>query len=131
MGLIKQLVEKRIAVRKSPRDLIRSKLGTPGGISRRINPKKAAYNGVYSSAPGNACYIATIYGDINAWQVKRLRQYRDNVLATHMLGQIFIFLYYKFSPYLVIFFKDIGPLNDAVRKLLDAIVHKISNESMV
>jgi hypothetical protein len=128
MGLINQLVSKRIAARRPPRNLMRSKLGTPGGIGWRINPKKAAYNGVYASAPGSACYIATIYGDNNAWQVKRLRKYRDNVLATHMLGQIFIFLYYKFSPYFVIFFKDIGPLNNAIRKLLNAIVHKISTQ---
>lgn len=130
IGSGKQSVKKRFAVSTSPKHLIRSKLRAPGSFGWLASPKKAAHNHVYNSAPSNACYIATIYGDFNAWQVKRLRQYRDNVLAAHMLGLIFIFLYYRLSPYFVILFKDIRPLNDIARKLLDVIAHKISAQSM-
>jgi hypothetical protein len=128
IGVRKPSVKKRIAAHTSPKRLIRSKIRAPNGFGWLTNPKKAAYNRAYYRTTKKACYIATaVYGDSDAWQVERLREYRDKVLADHLLGLIFIFLYYELSPHFVILFKDARPLNDFVRKLLDAIVHDISS----
>jgi len=47
-----------------------------------------------------ACFIATaVYGSYNAPEVILLREYRDSVLSNNILGRIFIFFYYAFSPF--------------------------------
>jgi len=126
IGIRKPSVNKRIAARTSPKRIVRSKVRAPKGFGWLTNPKKAAYNRVYHRTTKKACYIATtVYGDPDAWQVERLRQYRDNVLTNHLLGLIFIWLYYEVSPHLVVLLKDVRPLNQVVRKLLDAIVCEI------
>jgi hypothetical protein len=95
IGIRKPSIKKRIAARTSPKRMIRSKIRVPKGYGWLTNPKKAAYNRVYNHTTKKACYIATaVYGDSDAWQVERLRQYRDKVLASHLLGLLFINLYY-------------------------------------
>ena len=119
IGIRKPSVKKRIAARTSLKRMVRSKVRAP-------NPKKAAYNRVYNRTTKKACYIATaVYNDPDAWQVEKLRNYRDTVLTNHLLGLIFIWLYYEVSPHLVLLFKDIRPLNYVVRKLLDVVVREI------
>ncbi len=48
------------------------------------------------------CYIATaVYGSYDCPQVWALRRYRDEKLASHFYGRIFIYVYYSVSPVLV------------------------------
>jgi hypothetical protein len=47
--------------------------------------------------------------------VVKLRNYRDTSFA----GRIFIKLYFAISPHLIFLFKDIKPLKQAVKSLLD------------
>jgi exodeoxyribonuclease VII large subunit len=89
--------------------------------------EKAAYKGEYGDKPRKkACYIATaVYGEDDAWQVKKLRKFRDETLSNHWMGRFFIEVYYAVSPYFVLLFKDLKPLNFIARKLLDIVAHKI------
>jgi hypothetical protein len=81
------------------------------------------YNKIYNKTTRKACYIATaVYGDEDAWQVEKLRQFRDNNLNHNLFGLTFVYLYYSISPYLVRFFKNIKLLNTSMRKILDRIV---------
>jgi hypothetical protein len=131
IGIRKFSVKKRLAARASPKRMIRSKVRAPKGFGWLTNPKKAAYNRVYHRTTKKACYIATtVYDDPDAWQVERLRQYRDNVLTNHLLGLIFIWFYYEVSPHLVVILKNVRPLNQVVRKMLDAIVREISTSEV-
>lgn len=130
IGIRKPSIKKRIAARTSPKRMIRSKIRVPKGYGWLTNPKKAAYNRVYNRTTKKACYIATaVYGDSDAWQVERLRQYRDKVLASHLLGLLFINLYYELSPRFIFLFKKIRLINLMSRKLLDIVVDKISTET--
>ena len=129
IGIRKPSGKKRIAARVSPKRMIRSKVRAPKGFGWLTNPKRAAYNRIYHRTTKKACYIATaVYGDPDAWQVERLRLYRDNVLTNHLLGLIFIWLYYEISPHFIVLFKDIRPLNSIVRRLLDIIVREIPTQ---
>ena len=106
IGIRKPSGKKRTAARISPKRKIRSKVRAPKGFGWLTNPKKAVYNRVYHRTTKKACYIATtVYGDPDAWQVERLRQYKDNVLTNHSLGLIFIWFYYEVSPHLVVLSK--------------------------
>lgn len=130
IGIRKPSIKKRIAARTSPKRMIRSKIRVPKGYGWLTNPKKAAYNRVYNCTTKKACYIATaVYGDSDAWQFERLRQYRDKVLASHLLGLLFINLYYELSPRFIFLFKKIRLINLMSRKLLDIVVDKISTET--
>lgn len=131
IGIRKPSIKKRIAARTSPKRIIRSKIRAPKGYGWLTNPKKAAYNRVYNRTTKKACYIATaVYGDSDAWQVERLRQYRDKVLASNLLGLLFINLYYELSPRFIFLFKDIRLINLISRKFLDILIDKISIETM-
>lgn len=119
-------LKKRISARTSVKRAIRSKVRVPKGYGILTNPKKAMYNKVYNRTTRKACYIATaVYGDQDAWQVEKLRQYRDNCLSHHFTGRIFIFLYYLVSPQLVSLFKNVRIVNELSRRLLDNLVERI------
>ena len=123
LGIRKPSIKKRVSARTSPKRIVRSKIRAPKGAGFITNPKKATYNRIYNRTSKKACYIATtVYGDADAWQVERLRQYRDDVLMNSVHGRIFILIYYSISPLLIGFFKHIKPVNCVARKLLDFIV---------
>ena len=126
IGIRKPSLKKKIAARTSPKRIIRSKVRAPKGAGWITNPKKAAYNRAYNRTTKKACYIATaVYCDPDAWQVGKLRSYGDATLMNCLAGRAFVRLYYAVSPHLVFLFKDIKPLNLAVRHLLDHVVELI------
>jgi hypothetical protein len=84
------------------------------------------YNRVYNRTTKKACYVATaVYGDVDAWQVVKLREYRDKNLRKTFLGRMFINIYYLISPKLVKIFENIKPINNTTRKLLDKFIEYI------
>ena len=128
IGIRKPSIKKRVAARTSPKRMLRSKVRVPKGAGFITNPKKATYNRIYNRTSKKACYIATtVYGDPDAWQVEKLRQYRDCVLMKSLPGRVFIVLYYSISPLLIGFFKHIKPVNYAARTFLDYIVLKLKS----
>lgn len=75
------------------------------------------------------CYIATaVYGSYNSPEVHILRAFRDNYLEKRTWGQIFVKLYYKYSPQ---FANKISPNSISslvIKVLLNKFVNKISNK---
>lgn len=73
------------------------------------------------------CYVATmVYGDYNAPEVKILRQYRDNVLAKHFTGQLFIKVYYRTSPLFVRIFRNNKLVKHGIRRILSKIIEGLT-----
>jgi len=79
-----------------------------------------------SSATDKGCYIATMaYGDYDHPQVKILRKFRDETLATSSLGRSFISFYYATSPHLVKILNNQEYINKLIRNLLDRFINKL------
>ncbi len=85
------------------------------------------YNYSKSSPKKNeGCYIATmVYGSYEHPQVMVLRQFRDTVLKTSLLGRTFISVYYSVSPKLVRVLDGHEKINLFIRKRLDKMVYHI------
>ncbi|HHV79904.1 MAG TPA: hypothetical protein GXX40_09915 [Firmicutes bacterium] len=119
-------IKKRIAARTSVKRAIRSKIRAPRGMGWLTNPKKAAYNRIYNRTTKKACYIATaVYGDVDAWQVVRLRHFRDDVLLKSWWGSVLVLAYYAVSPGLARFFGKASLLNRLTRRILDWIINHL------
>jgi hypothetical protein len=126
MGYRKPSFKKRVSARTSLKRAVRAKTRVPKGYGVITNPKKAMYNRVYNRTTKKACYVATaVYGDVDAWQVVKLREYRDKNLRKTFLGRMFINIYYLISPKLVKIFENIKPINNTTRKLLDKFIEYI------
>ena len=79
-----------------------------------------------SSSSSGGCYIATMaYGDYNHPQVKILRKFRDETLATSLIGRSFISFYYATSPHLVKILNNQEYINKLIRNLLDRFINKL------
>lgn len=79
-----------------------------------------------STGGSSGCYIATMaYGDYNHPQVMILREFRDTVLDTSIIGKWFIKSYYHYSPKLVEKLKDKKTLNSIIRKSLNQFIKLI------
>lgn len=77
-------------------------------------------------ANGIGCFIATaVYGDYNHYQVKVLRNYRDNKLLTNRFGKIFVKMYYIISPPIAGILRENKTFAEFVRKILDKVIEKI------
>lgn len=80
------------------------------------------------NAPRSKCFIATsTYGDPLHPQVQMLTRFRDEVLEEHLLGQLFIWIYYKVSPPVANFLDKNPQLKPATRRSLDWLTKKIKN----
>lgn len=86
--------------------------------------KTGAGNMRIESKSGTTCFVATAaYGDPNHQDVVFLRQYRDEVLASHAFGRAFIAAYWKLGPFLAIPVMRISLLRKFSRKLIASIVY--------
>jgi hypothetical protein len=82
--------------------------------SQKNPPKKSQKSG---------CFIATaVYGCSDAYQVNVLRNYRDNQLEEHVLGRLFVKIYYIASPPIAECLKRHKTLSSVIRSFLDKIV---------
>jgi hypothetical protein len=67
----------------------------------------------------DACFIATAAcGDVDAWEVVALREFRDRVLAPTAIGRFLVETYYRLSPPLAAFISRRPPLRAAARTAL-------------
>ena len=78
--------------------------------------------------PKKGCYIATVcYEDIDAPEVIKFREYRDNKLNNHLPGRLFISIYYSLSPGISRFLYRHKRINKLTKKfILDKIYKWIS-----
>ncbi|KAB7730232.1 hypothetical protein F5984_13750 [Rudanella paleaurantiibacter] len=74
----------------------------------------------------SGCYIATFaYGDVNAIEVNKFREFRDTKLLRTDLGSLFVNFYYKFSPLFVKVISKIPHSQRVSRYILDSILRKL------
>ena len=96
------------------------KLDLINGLSSVMNKN---INQVSNSNSKGGCYIATMaYGSYEHPQVLELRKFRDEVLASSLLGRLFIKIYYFISPKLVHLLKEKQGINRFIRYALDNFV---------
>jgi len=75
------------------------------------------------------CFIATVcYRDPLAKELQVFRSFRDKVLLKHLLGRLFVSLYYRFSPPVADFLAEQPILAELIRKyLLDVAIGWLPN----
>ena len=74
------------------------------------------------------CYVATaVYGSYDCPQVRVLRRWRDNRLASMAIGRQFIRLYYRVSPVVVQAIGSRDRLTKLVRRALDVLVDRLTS----
>ncbi|MCL4385168.1 MAG: hypothetical protein M1326_02495 [Cyanobacteria bacterium] len=73
------------------------------------------------------CYVATIiYKDINAPEVIKLRNWRDNVLCNNVFGKLIIKIYYSTGKYLAICINKSLVLKVIIKYFLDKFINKLN-----
>ncbi|MCK5294647.1 MAG: hypothetical protein KAJ49_08350, partial [Arcobacteraceae bacterium] len=83
-------------------------------------------SGVKGNTPKEGCFIATAaYGSYFEKDVKVLRDFRDNILLTNIIGEEFVSLYYKYSPSIATTIAQNEFLKTIIRTLLTPIVYII------
>lgn len=96
-----------------------------------VSPSKPASQAKAQQSNGG-CYIATaVYGSYDAPQVRTLRRFRDESLATSAPGRAFVRLYYAVSPSLARRFEPGSVPSRLGRRTLDALVRALDERSAV
>jgi len=87
------------------------------------------YDSSYVAAKNDNCYIATsVYGSYDCPEVWTLRRFRDNNLKKLWYGNLFIKIYYTFSPMVVKFFGSKKWFNRIFKSRLDGFVRKLQDK---
>ena len=74
------------------------------------------------------CYVATcVYGSYNTQEVWTLRRFRDFFLKKHILGRLFIKLYYSISPTLIRLFRNKKWFVSFNKKVLNSFVKYLNS----
>mgnify|MGYP001377464751 CR=1 FL=1 len=69
------------------------------------------------------CFIATaVYNDPSCFEVRALRNFRDNTLLNYDVGKMFVTLYYKLSPAIAEWLKGKPMLSKTIRRCLDQLI---------
>jgi hypothetical protein len=67
----------------------------------------------------SGCFIATaVYGSVSASEVVLLKAFRDNILQKTLLGRMFVWIYYRLSPFLAITIRKSECLKKVAKILL-------------
>jgi predicted amidophosphoribosyltransferase len=81
--------------------------------------------------PSRPCFVATaVYGSEISPEVIILRQYRDDILLNSLFGQIFIALYYRFSPSFARWIQNKFFLKRTIKRGLDFLVNVIVKKTL-
>jgi hypothetical protein len=96
-------------------------------IKAKYNEQKKSLDKLHNQyGNSSGCYIATMaYGDYDHPQVIQLRKFRDETLSKSYLGQLFIKIYYKYSPTLVEVLRNQKQVNTFIRTILNQIIKAI------
>lgn len=94
-------------------------------------PNSPKTNEPPSENKSGGCYIATsVYGSYDCPEVWTLRRFRDNILENHVLGRLFIKLYYFTSPTLVKYFGHKKLFKKTFKPILDKFVQKLNTNGI-
>jgi HJR/Mrr/RecB family endonuclease len=78
-----------------------------------------------NTAKGKNCFIATaVYENIDASEVMKLREWRDNVLSNNLFGKLVINFYYLIGKYLAKFVYKSVILKKVIKYFLDKFINK-------
>jgi len=78
------------------------------------------------------CFIATsVYGSPQATQVIIFTKFRDNYLSGNVIGNLFIRLYYRFSPFLATKIENSEKVKALIRNLLLNPLHSIIKSKLM
>ena len=115
------------AIEYAPADI---KQGYQEEIQPELDYIQRARQGQYdrkTTSGKSGCYIATaVYGSYSCDQVVALRRYRDDYLAKHLFGRLFIKVYYALSPTLAKHIRQDSYIGKAIRSYLDKKVERLS-----
>lgn len=79
----------------------------------------------------SSCFIATaVYGDPSCYEVRALRNFRDEVLMRKPIGKRFVALYYKLSPPVAVWLEDKQRMSSLLKLLLNIIVQRITRKTV-
>ena len=95
--------------------------------------KKAASSQTSSSGSESkgGCYVATaVYGSYDCPEVWTLRRFRDDTLASTLLGRMFIRTYYAISPTVVKLFGNTAWFKKMWKGTLDRMVKKLEENGV-
>ncbi|MFZ3106622.1 MAG: CFI-box-CTERM domain-containing protein [Candidatus Hydromicrobium sp.] len=80
----------------------------------------------FNKAKGKRCYIATVvYKDVNAPEVMKLRQWRDDVLCNNVFGKLIIEIYYFSGKYFANWINKVPFLKRIIKYFLDLFISKL------
>lgn len=84
-----------------------------------------------NSNSSGGCYVATcVYGSYDCPSVWTLRRFRDERLAKHFFGRLFIRFYYGISPTIVKWFGDTTIFKKIWKTVLDSLVIHLQKEGV-
>lgn len=87
------------------------------------------FTGGYNHSSSGGCYVATcVYGSYDCPEVWTLRRFRDQYLASTLLGRLFIKTYYTISPIIVKWFGKTNIFRTFWKKRLDRMVKDLQSK---
>jgi len=95
-------------------------------LVEHIRPILGQEKVIAGEVSSGGCFIATaVYGSYEHPSVIIFRRFRDQKLATHPLGRLFIRSYYSVGPYMATAIKPFPSVKSAVRGILESFRKKI------
>lgn len=96
--------------------------------AHKLNPRDITIeDNLQKSKQSSDCFIATAaYGSGESWQVRALRQWRDEILIHDKLGRTFVRWYYRISPPIADFVRGNRMARLLVRSTLFPILRPLS-----
>ena len=85
----------------------------------------ASHNALNRQAEDGRCFIASHLYGIDDDRTSLLRSYRDEKLVNSYLGNLFIRIYYVFSPGLVSICRRVPFLNNILKYIVDYLVSRL------
>lgn len=80
----------------------------------------------FNKAKRKRCYVATVvYKDVNAPEVMKLRQWRDDVLCNNVFGKLIIEIYYFSGKYFANWINKFTVLKRIIKYFLDIFISKL------
>lgn len=129
LGDIQALVGASEALKKGRKD--RALNIVKRRVVSRVSGKLAGRGMGYARGQTRECFIATeVYGDVNAPEVQKLREYRDEVLMNSWLGRNLVNFYYSGAGKRIAYLlgRDWRQTIPTIRRGLDYVIEKYDSQ---
>jgi len=85
------------------------------------------YGGKRPEVKPSRCFIATAVCGVNSEEVKISQNFRDTVLLNSVVGRLFIRIYYRISPLIILLIKDSPKAKYAIQNIIVRPIAKFFN----